>query len=60
VCVCVCVCTHILAHTACGVLSCEPRDLNKAPGYPEESKSTKSQDIYMPYMCTRYICIYVQ
>ena len=41
VCVCECVYTHTHTHTA-QVLGCEPRSRDETPGWPEESRWTKS------------------
>ena len=50
--VCVSIRTHTHTHCTDGVLSCEPRSRDEAPGEPEESRWTQSR-----YIC---ICICVQ
>jgi len=47
----VCVYAHTLAHCAYGVLGCEARGRDEAPGGPKESRWTKSRHI-----CIR-ICV---
>ena len=33
--------------------------VGRTPGEPEESRSTKAQYTCRPYMCTKYICLYI-
>ena len=62
--VCVCIRTHTHTHVTDGVLGCVPRDRDETPGWPEESKWTKSRhiclDIHMfVYVYKIHMCMYM-
>jgi len=55
----VCVFVYALTHTqTTWVLDVSPV-VERTPGEPEEPRSTKAQYTCRPYMCTKYICLYI-
>jgi len=55
----VCVLVHARAHTqTTWVLDVSP-GVGQTPGEPEEPRLTKAQNIFRPYRCTKYICLYI-
>ena len=54
-----CACIRAYIHTqSTWVLDVSP-GVERTPGEPEESRSTKAHFTCRPYRCTQYICLYI-
>jgi len=55
----VCVFVYARTHTLTTWILDVSLGVGRTPGEPEELRSTKAQYTCRPYMCTKYICLYI-